>query len=430
MEVSLSFYDETLSLEIEGDVDVLVPPRAEAPTSPDLAALARRAVKALPRVPERPVLVVPDRTRNARLPDVLPPLFDALEEAGAPTDKIPCVFASGTHRPMSEAQMRAALGPLFSRVRARSHDCDAPDLVALGEGPDGAPVLVAPEVASADAIIVVSAMAFHYLAGFGGGRKMLLPGVCDRRTTLAIHATCLSRDPPGRAALAAPGVLDENPLHQAIVARLSGLPPAVGLCVVPGSEGVALAEAGSLLSHHARLAERFANDRTVTRAAPLDGVLLSAGGAPYDVDLVQAHKSLVAIAPLLRPGARVGWIARCPLGGGHDDFFSWVTSGSADEQLERLLASFHIGRQTAWSLRSLLERFEVGMLTDLSREEVARMGATVLRCVDEAWSFVRSAGPRVAVAPAGAAYVYRVQPPKPTSSTSRGSKGPGSMTTR
>ena len=384
-------------------VSRLVPPPRARSRPPELARAARAAVDALPDDARTVCLVVPDRTRDARLPAVLPPLLEALAARGLAAAPPPCVFASGTHAPMSVDEQRAALGDAVHAVRPLPHDCDAADLVALAGGRGAR---VHPEVARADAVLVVGALSWHYLAGFGGGRKMLLPGVSDRATATAVHETCLLRDPPGRDPLARPGVLDDNPLHRAIVSRLGALlPRAAGLSVVVEGGRVVDVEGGPLLEHHARLAERFRGPRTVTQEAPLDGVVLSCGGSPYDVDLVQAHKALYAIAPLLREGARVAWLASLPRGLGHARMREWLTTGTPASQLAKLLEDFVIGEQTAWSLRTLLARFEVGLVSTLDDDLVRALGMTPLAPPDVD-AFVTSAGPRLAVAPHGAAYLY------------------------
>ncbi len=387
--------------------DLLVP--APSPDRPavELERAARAAVEALPARARSVCLVVPDRTRDARLPEVLPVLLRQLRARGLlAAGRPPCVFASGTHAPMSPAEMSAALGDdVAARVRALPHDCDAADLVEL-EGGLGA--RVHPEVAQAAAIVVVGALSWHYLAGFGGGRKMLLPGVSDRATATAVHRACLVSHPPGRAPFAAHGVLDENPLHQRILERLpSLLPRSSGLSVVVEGGAVVDAEGGGLLEHHARLAARFAEARTLAREAPYDGVVLSCGGAPYDVDLVQAHKALFAIADLLREGARVAWLAELPRALGHDRMRAWMTTGTPELQLRELLKHFVIGEQTAWSLRSLIARFEVGLVSSLDDSLVRALGMTPLSPSDIE-PFVRAAGGRLALAPHGAAYRYRL----------------------
>lgn len=389
------------SVEVRLPHAVLLDRTQPHPGVVDLPAAAASAALATPAGARSVCLVVPDRTRDARLAEVLPPLLEALARRGLDVARPDCVFASGTHAPMTADEMARALGPVAKRVRALSHDCDATTLVTLGGR-----TRVHPAVASADVIVVVGALSWHYLAGFGGGRKMILPGVADRATATEIHSACLTSSPPGRAPAAAMGVLDDNPLHLAIVERLRPLLPRLtGVSVVVEDGRVIDAEGGPLLEHHRQLAGRFAERRTLVCDRVYDGVVLCSGGSPYDGDLVQAHKALFAIAPVMREGGRVAWLADLGRGLGHARMREWMTTRTREEQLEALLDQFIIGEQTAWSLRSLVARYDVGLVSSLDDEEVRALGMTPLT-LSSLEAFVGAGGPDVAVAPRGAAYRY------------------------
>lgn len=373
----------------------------------DAEACIQDALRALPHPPERPLVLVPDRTRAAHLPFWLPKIWRGLQELGSKAQELHCLFAAGTHAPMSVAEMRAAMGDTHVPVTLRSHDAAGP-LELAGSGPDGEPIFLAPELSATDGALVLSTMSFHYLAGFGGGRKMLIPGVSDRETARRMHASCLQRDPPGRAAHVLAGTLDDNPLHRWILAALGQLrlPPLCGVCMVNDATGPIDAEGGALIEHHRKLAQRFSQFRTVCQAKRLDGVLLSCGGHPYDVDLVQVQKAIEAISPLLRPGARVAMLAALPRGLGHNDMGVWLRDGNARTQLHRLLDRFHIGQQTAWSLRRHLERYELAWVGNLPPDLADDLQIPVLADAEEAWNFVCKGGPHVAIAPQGGALRY------------------------
>jgi len=398
--VELAFGESTITVRGGGEA-VLLDSTAPVAREVDWQTLADRAVAALPSV-ERPCLIVPDRTRPLPLVPALQAVRRALAQHGHDGAPLPVVFASGTHAPMSAPEMASALGGLpASDFLAIAHDCDASPLRPLADGS----TRVHEAVATAGAVVALGPLTFHYLAGFGGGRKLLLPGVADRATATAVHRACLRSAPPGRAPGAEPGVLEGNPLHRAIIARLPGLPPMAGVTIVLDGGRLVDGEGGELLEHHARLATRFGAERTVTVDAPLDAAVVSAGGAPFDTNLVQAHKALRAVAPVLREGARVVLVARMERGLGHEGFLPWVQRSSA-ETLDRLLGSFVIGEQTAWSLRTLLDRFEVGIVSTLDDDLVRALGAVPLATSDVA-AFTRARGP-VGFAPRGASRLYRL----------------------
>lgn len=372
-----------------------------APREVSWSGLARAALRGLEDL-RSPCLVVPDRTRPLPLAPLVRAVRDALGERGAPAARLPVVFASGTHAPMTEAEIAARLAGVDpAHVEPIAHDCERAPFVALADGQ----TRVHARVAQASAVIAAGPLSFHYLAGFGGGRKLVLPGVADRATALAVHRTTLTDAPPGRTPGCEPGELGGNPMHRAIVARLAGLPPAAGLTVVLDGDHLTDGEAGPLVAHHARAAARFAAPRTVVASGPLQAGIVSAGGAPFDGNLVQAHKALRAVAPVFAPGARVALFARLDRGLGHADFLAWARR-PADESLARLLRVFSIGEQTAWSLRTLLDTLDVGLVSDLDDDVVRALGATPLAAADVT-SFVAGRGP-VGYAPAGAARLYRV----------------------
>ena len=397
---------ETWPLRVPSETPIL----DAAPLVPvdfDADACIRDALRQLPHHPQRPLIVVPDRTRNAHLSFWLPRIWRSLQKTNASPTELHCIFASGTHKPMSKTEMLDAVGAIDVPVVLHAHDSTG-NLQVAGTDSFGKPVLLAPQLFQSDGVMVLSAMKFHYLAGFGGGRKMIIPGICDFDSARRMHATSLSSAPPGRARGVRSGRLDDNPLHNWILSTLERLelPPLCGICMVNGPTGPVDAEGGALVGHHRRLAQRFATSRTVHLAQPLDGVVLSCGGHPYDVDLVQAHKAIDAIAPLLRPGAHVAWIAALPRGLGHDSMKEWLIDGNADTQLLRLLNDFHIGKQTAWSIRRHIERFHVGLLARFATSLPDTLGVQRFADLKDAWDFVRRAGPNVAIAPFGGELRY------------------------
>jgi nickel-dependent lactate racemase len=386
----------SFALERAGILDVAAP----RPRQVDPLGLAARAANALPDL-RRPCLVVPDRTRPLPLAPLVKAIVASLRPRGY-GEKPALVFASGTHRPMRAEEMDAALGDARPLVEPYAHDADGGPLALVDDGV----TRVHQQVALASGLICIGPISFHYLAGFGGGRKLLLPGVSDRKTATAIHRACLRDNPPGRAPGAKAGVLEDNPLHRAIRARLTRLPPAAGLSVVVEHGRVPDAEAGELLTHHAALADRYAAERHLALTGQLGACVVSAGGHPYDVDLVQAHKALRAVAPILQDGARVVLVAELPAGLGHARLADWVSTGTAAEQLSRLLERFSIGEQTAWSLRTLLDRFDVGLVSSLDDATTKKLGMQPL-AAEAVPAFVAGRGP-VGVVPRGAQLLYSV----------------------
>lgn len=360
----------------------------------------------------RLALIVPDRTRALPLPELLPPVVDALEAHGIARGRLVLVPASGIHRPMTHAELSAWTGAPGG-IALAPHDADAP-AVRVGRTGDGIDVVAHPAAARADALLALGRIVFHYLAGFGGGRKMLVPGVAARRTIHAVHARCLHAEAGrGRHPRAANGVLDGNPVHEAASAAARLFPPATVLHVALARDGrIARACAGDAVDDHARLAREYAAANEVVLEAPLDAVAVSAGGHPTDRDLVQAHKALEAAAPVVRDGGVVILAAACGEGIGNREVERALGRGHAAAIEAGLRAEFRVGEHTALALRLKTARLRVIAVTELPDEALALAGMERARSLDHAASLVGSAA-RGALAPRGGSLLYRLAAARP-----------------
>ncbi len=360
----------------------------------------------------RVALIVPDRTRPLPLPELLPPLVDALRGVGVPSERITIVPASGIHKPMAHDEFAAWIGGSASTSGAllAPHDADGA-CVRLGRTASGLPVAGHPAVARAAAALLLGRIVFHYLAGFGGGRKMLVPGVSARRTILAVHSRCLAAPPArGRHPAAHTAQLEGNPVHAAACEAAALYPPAVALHIQLAPGGLlAAAEAGDAFGDHARAAQAYAAAHRVTVEAPLDAVIVSAGGHPTDRDLVQAHKALDAIAPVVKDGGTVVFVAACDDGIGNREVERGLALGDSAAIEAGLRREFHVGVHTALALRLKTERLRVLALTRLSDAHLALAGMERAASLDDALQVIRArhgAGARVALAPAGGSLLY------------------------
>ena len=80
-------------------------------------------------------------------------------------------------------------------------------------------------VAEADKVILAGTIGYHCLAGFGGGRKSILPGVASFESCVAPHFLVLDPEGGGRHPWARTGVLQGNPLHEDMMEAARLVPP-------------------------------------------------------------------------------------------------------------------------------------------------------------------------------------------------------------
>lgn len=363
---------------------------------------------------ERLALVVPDRTRPLPLAAVLPVFLEELARAGIPPGRITLAPASGIHKPMGRAELVSWVGPVAAEtgLLLAAHDADAPGLL-LGQAEGELPVVAHPAVARAGAILVLGRIVFHYLAGFGGGRKLLVPGVAARRTVLAMHSRCLSPVPgEGRHPAARAGILEGNPVHLASCAAARLFPPAVAVHVMLGSGGaVSDIVVGDLFEDHARSCARYAAANLVQVDGLFDAVVVSGGGHPSDRDMVQAHKALDAVAPIVRRGGSVVFVAACGDGVGNGEVQEGLRLGKPPEIEAELRRDFRVGVHTALAWAEKTHRLRVLGVTRLPPEllPLARVESVATLALAAA-ELRRRHGPaaRLGLAPRGGALIYKL----------------------
>ncbi len=136
------------------------------------------------------VVIVDDLNRPTPAGLVLPAVLDELEAAGAKDSEITLMLAGGTHQPADQQMMAKKLGnTIANRYRTVAHDAKK-DTLFLGKTNIGTPVHVSRTVAQADFRVAIGCVTPHGTAGFSGGDKIIMPGVCGLETVAYAHRHC------------------------------------------------------------------------------------------------------------------------------------------------------------------------------------------------------------------------------------------------
>jgi nickel-dependent lactate racemase len=144
------------------------------------------------------------------------------------------------------------------------------------------------------------------------------------------------------------------------------------------------------VAHRLACAE-FADAHTI----PIEGkravVVAGCGGAPHDINLIQAHKALDMAAHACADGGDIILVAECAEGTGRADFLQWFDAADSRALAERLREDYAVNGQTAWALMTKAERFRVHLVSALPDEQVRRMRMHPARTVEEALSKIGGA---------------------------------------
>ncbi len=383
MQIELKYADGRQCAELPFAAPVLRP-QAALP-GPDAEALLRAALAApLGASPlaetfaaeDRVVIVTSDITRYTGSEIYLPLLVEQLNRCGIADSQISVLIALGIHRPQTAEEHRKILGPLFGRIAVFDHDCDDEEqLVELGETASGIPVAVNRRLLEADRVIVTGTVGFHYFAGYGGGRKGLVPGVAARKTCMASHFSVFNPAPQrGKHPQAVAGVLDTNPVHLNLLeaARMVRCDLLLNTVLSPQKEIVG-AYAGELEQAHLAACAQV-NRLYRAPTVPADLAIISSGGEPKDINLIQAQKALDYGSRAVVEGGTIILLAACRDGFGHAHFYPWFDYQDLELFEDALRENYQINGQTAHSLLTKTRRFRVVLVSEFDAATCARMG--------------------------------------------------------
>lgn len=349
-------------------LDAVVP---EAPSWTDFSMRAAAA--------KHVRLVVPDATRRGPWMEWAYPSARWLEAVTPRAISRVVLVATGVHRPALAEGVRFPAG---WSLAFNGEDGFAAHREA-GRTPAGTPVRLHPKWMDGDLRVILGDVSFHYFAGFGGGRKLVFPGLGDPEGIVANHRLSLdAAGCPHRAC--APGALAGNPVHEDLVEATRLCPPHLLLQIQDAEPGgPELLRAGDWITTHEEGCRDYLHGHRIAHSRRPDLLVCDAGGHPRDATFLQAHKSLQHAARFLSERGRLLLVAAIDEGSGSATL-ERLWGLDADELNRRARESYEIHTQTALALRAVLDRCEVGILCRLSPDRLKIPGIRVFQDLEDA----------------------------------------------
>jgi nickel-dependent lactate racemase len=307
-------------------------------------------------------IVVDDATRKAPSEAMLLPVLAELNAAGVRDENVTVIFGCGTHRAVKPEEVAALLGEeALKRVKTISHCCTATDSVYVGTTKThGNKVHLNRAFAEADFKVLLGDVGYHYYAGYGGGRKSILPAVCGEETIKQNHALLLH-------ASARTGILEDNPVHVDMTeaAKLAKVDFIVN--VVENKKGeIVKAFAGDLEQAFLEAVKLVDEMYRVTIDRRADIIVVSAGGHPADLNLYQAYKGLDNALDAVKRGGVIILVAECPEGHGNQVFYDWMTRLGDLKNVEReVKRNFVMGGHKAYYLLKALQNHQIILVSSM-----------------------------------------------------------------
>ena len=332
-------------------------------------------------------ILVDDYARPTPAAKILPVLLQRLLNAGISGDRVSIIFALGTHRRMSQAEIEKKIGKDIAeeyRIVNRSvHEDTA--YTYLGESGLGIPIHVMEEVFEADFRIGIGSIVPHCDVGYSGGAKIVLPGVCSAETVSANHMLGLLFN--GKNMLGAPTTLIREDIED-VVGRI-GLDVVIN--AITDQEGKLYAlVCGDFIKAHREGVKSARDVYEIPIQKRADIAICST--CPGDVDFVQVCKTYWSGDKMVKPGGDLIIVTPCTEGVGPYRQLPDLMGRSSDE-IEKAIVSGELAGtdgvmgSLAIRLNRIAERINVSMVTGgLSLGQAQQMGLPLYASASEALS--------------------------------------------
>ncbi len=325
--------------------------------------------------------IVNDPTRVANSHVFMPLLLEEMKAIGVPEKNMFIIFAAGAHRELTEAEMAELVSPDVAR-RLKMYNTNAQDLAQftyVGTTSRGNAVYFQTRVVEADHIICTGSIVYHFFAGFGGGRKALLPGVAAYETIRRNHALMLE---PG----AGLGRLKGNPVHEDAMEGAEMRRPSFLLNVVLNERKEFLKIfAGDYIQAHlegCKFVEAVYGSKI---SQPADLVIASCGGYPKDINVYQLQKTMDNARLAVREGGVVIILGECAEGVGSDQYLQWMQEYKTPERIEEKIRSdFVVGGHKAYAVTRLMKKAQFILISGLDHALVRTLRFTPAQDMTEA----------------------------------------------
>lgn len=312
---------ERIVLEVPADWKIVLDHRVnKAAALEDFPEEVKRSLKAPTAGPalsellagaKKAAIVIDDVGRPTPGHLIAPVVLDELIAAGVKQEQVEVIFATGTHRPMTEPEMRMKAGEVFGRVKCANHDCrNVSELAQFGTTSFGTPVSFNRVVAEADLRVLIGTIEPHPQAGFGGGLKMLLPGTASAEAIGHNHLILPSPEKYNMIGT----IPSENPMRRDIeeaAGKLPGKNFIVNTVLGPDLKPVALVSGDAILAHRkgVELARKLYGYRLPRK---VDAIITSS--FPMDQDLRQGVKGVANAPGAVRKGGVIICFLKCERG--------------------------------------------------------------------------------------------------------------------
>lgn len=353
-------------------------------------------LKEIVKAGETVCIVVSDITRAwVRYDAFLPTMLNYLNGLGVPDENITLLVAYGAHRLQTEEECIKEYGEETVRRVCIAHSSGInPDSKyrRIGTTSRGVPIEINEIALDADRLILTGGVVYHLMAGYGGGRKAVLPGISSYEAIQKNHTLCLSDSVGGGLYNhIESGDITLNRMNEDQLEHAKVLNPDFLINVVANTEGQL---ARFVAGHWYDAWKEGTNTIHHIYGVPIkdlaDCVIASAGGYPRDINLYQGVKTQDNAVKACKPGGVVILIMELEDITEPVDFMQWFDYETLYDHEVALRAGFTVPGFVALCLREGMKRYQHILVTEeKNRALLQRIGAKMATSMEEALAMAK-----------------------------------------
>ncbi len=379
MDIQLKYGKKQLALTFSNEA--VIPEYSEPEYSIDKFDFIQELLQYLPVEKSKyndVAIVVSDKTRLCGYPEYLPWLTETLIQQGAKKDNICFYIAYGTHPKQTDEESINSYGSVFNEYRFVHHNCNDESVFEIcGTTKRGTSVTIRKDILKSTLLITFGAISHHYFAAYGGGRKLLFPGLAARKAVYQNHGLFLDRASRSLASGCQPGILDGNPLAEDLKEIDTFVPAKVSIHGIMNASGkVCRLMVGNSYDDFVKACKVHDGYYKYNSATLYDLVVASSGGYPKDINFIQAHKSVHHAAAFVKDGGTLVILSECFDKIGSNYFMKYLEAGSFEAAFAMLENNYEGNGGTALSMMLKTKRINICMLTSLDEITCQTLGVT------------------------------------------------------
>lgn len=313
-------------------------------------------------------IIASDITRPCPSYKFLHQLVEELNKGGIENQNIKILLGLGIHRKHTDDEKRKLVGDyIYEHIKIE--DSDISNTQLIGHTAAGTPVEVYKGALECELLIATGNIEYHYFAGYSGGAKAVMPGICSRNSIQFNHKMMLEEK-------AAAGNFYDNPVRQDIeeAGKLAGIGFIFNV-ILDDKKNIIAAVTGKNNEAYIDGIRKYDSVYKREVSQPADIVISSQGGYSKDINLYQSQKALENVKEIVTKNGTIILAASCSEGFGEDTFEEWMANCKDYELISNnLKKNFVLGGHKAVAISRILSKTEVFLHSEFNLNETEKMG--------------------------------------------------------